>query len=753
MMNRWIPTTVRGLLVFTLVLTFLPGLTVETAVAQSPAPLSSMVAVAYVDDDGTGATNAADFVKARVEQYANDELPDNVQFPLINTSTDSVRTIQGFRHNVVISWLEPLTWNNSVDAPRFGANNDYIAYFGDGWDEDSLSPIYRGSDNAGWVWSNHEYVSNSAPTLTSAPAGQHLTLARQLQSMGVLTNDVTEDKWSQEDINTYIAHFKQQVGGSWMRIVQDPGTGTWSVDRNADNLRYDGSNQTLLTVSGQTLSAQALVRESDIPSEEEEDEEDEEESAEASKEEEELVKLPEGVVPGIMGDCSGGQTPWGTILTGEENVQSYYGDLEAAWTSNNAFVSDAGFSPGGPIDPIFEAAEATAFGSTTDPAGLHNRDFYGYISEIDVGTPSNDYYESASSGGDGIGHRKIGSMGRVRWENADVVTNGDWELTPGEPVVIYGANDRRGGRIYKFVSSEPYTEGMSKAEVRALIDDGKIYVAHLEGLDIDTGWTVDGEMPTEDTAAEGRWIEMSITSTDIAPNAAALGEGTTVGEALQDAEWNNIGGFTSDNDVRMALFTAANKIGVSELNRPEDVEWNPSDPSGTPRIYVAFTNHTRQIVNNEDGVMYDPATHVDESPKRDDNFGSIMSLVESNTDSPATSSTFSYFIAWKGSAGGGLFEAAAPDNLMIDREGGVWFGTDGNISSSRNALSDGLYYLDQDPAHKDTPTPTFGLAFRVLTGPSDSEATGPAFSADMGTIFFNVQHPGERFYSSWPPRR
>ena len=36
--------------------------------------------------------------------------------------------------------------------------------------------------------------------------------------------------------------------------------------------------------------------------------------------------------------------------------------------------------------------------------------------------------------------------------------------------------------------------------------------------------------------------------------------------------WNGIGGFPTDNDVLGALFTAGNKIGVEELNRPEDIE-------------------------------------------------------------------------------------------------------------------------------------------------------------------------------------
>ncbi len=47
-------------------------------------------------------------------------------------------------------------------------------------------------------------------------------------------------------------------------------------------------------------------------------------------------------------------------------------------------------------------------------------------------------------------------------------------------------------------------------------------------------------------------------------------------------------------------------------------------------------------------------------------------------------------------------------------------------------------------------TPSYGLAFRVVTMPSDAEATGPAFSSDMGTLFLSVQHPGEDNFSAWP---
>ncbi len=694
-------------------------------------PLSSMVAVSFVDDNGTGAENGADYVKALVAQYAAGETPEGMQFPLINASTDSVRALGGFSTNVVVRWLDPLTWDASVEGPRFGANADYIAYFGDGWGEEKgLASVYKGSDTSGWVWVNHEYISNAMPTLTSAPTGQHRTFARFLSDLGVLTNDVHADEWSQEAIDRYIAEYKRQVGGSWFRIVQDPSSGAWQVDRSAANLRYDATSNTLSTVTGFELSG---IDQNDFTGE----------------------ALPAGVVSGIMGDCSGGQTPWGTIITAEENVQYYYGDLEACWTSRNMFVAEAGFDAGGRISPVFSPAEGAQFTLSSDSAQSHRRDAYGFLAEIQPGAAANDYYESVASGGDGKGHRKIGAMGRARWENASFHVGPDWELVAGQPLVVYAANDRYSGRIYKFVSAGNYEAGMSQGEVRALLDGGTLYVSHLAGLDYDTGYTVGGAVPTEGSPGTGEWIEMSIDSEDVAPNAATLGEGTTVGEALQDPEWNKIGAFASDNDVLMALFTAANKIGAAEQNRPEDVEWNPLDPSGTPRLYVAFTKHTRTVALDENGVVYDPEVHAEQSAQREDRTGSIFVIEEADPANPGSSKTFRYFAAWVGTQGTGAFDVANPDNLMIDADGGVWFGTDGNFGT--NSTADALYYLDLDPGHQDgeegITNPTFGKAFRVVAGPSDSETTGPAFSADMGSIFFNVQHPGERVFSSWPNDR
>ncbi len=701
-----------------------------TALARSRdrVPLASVVAVSLEDDQGTGAENIAEYVKALVAQYAVGGLAPDCQFPLMNVSTDSVRALEGFRSNVVISWLDPLTWDTSVQGPRFGANADFIAYFGDGWEESGgLASVFKGNDDSGWVWVNHEYISNSLPTLNSAPDGQHLTLARYLHESGVLDNDVTSDTWTQEAINIYVMHHKRQLGGSWVHIIQDPASGTWQVDLSAKNQRYDGTSSTLTSVEGFNLSA---LDQSDLTGE----------------------FLPESVISGILGNCSGGQTPWGTVITAEEDVQYYYGDVESAWTILNQFVTGTGFDAGEPIAPVLRTSRLSEFGQSSDSNHHHRRDAYGFLTEIDPGTQPNDFYESVSSGGNGVGHRKIGAMGRARWENASFHVGPDWELMDGQPLVLYAANDRYSGRIYKFVTDGTFKVGMDKGEVRALLDTGTLYVSHLEDLEFHTGNTVEGQIPTESSPGHGRWIELSLDSLDIAPNAETLGSGTTVGAALQDSMWNGIGAFTSNNDVLLALFTAANKIGVSELNRPEDVEWNPRDLSGTPRLYVAFTNHTINVALDEHGVLFNPAMHANLSPLREDQTGSIFVIEEGHAASPAVSSTFSYFAVWVGSKGIGPFDAANPDNLLLDADGGLWFSTDGNFSLNNTA--DGLYYLDLDPAHKadaeGVVSPTYGKAFRVVAGPSDSETTGPAFSSQMGTIFFSVQHPGQDQYSSWP---
>jgi hypothetical protein len=400
------------------------------------------------------------------------------------------------------------------------------------------------------------------------------------------------------------------------------------------------------------------------------------------------------------------------------------------------------------VTPTLTPSTSSEFGRASDPNQRHARDLYGYLTEIDPGKPGAEHY-GATNAGDG--HKKWGWFGRARWETATFAVDLDWKLVPDKPIVAYGADDRRGGRIYKYVSTGNYKAGMSKAEMRDLLDTGKLYAAHYAGLDNTTGNTLLATKlaPTEAAPGTGAWIELSVNSAAIAPNAAALGAPTrTVGAALKDVSWNGLGGFPTDDAVRRALFSTSAKIGIMELNRPEDIEWNPRDPSGKPRLYVAFTNHNRGMQLTQDGSL---ETNVN-AAKRTDVVGAIFAMEEADTASPGSSATFKYFEVWHGAQSKGDFDAACPDNLLVDREGGMWFGTDGNFGV--NGHSDAFYYLDLDKTHSagaaGVVNASFGRAFRVASVPSDAEATGPAFSSDMKTLFISVQHPGEESYSKWP---
>jgi len=715
--GRALATTVVGL-------TLVNGFNAEVYGQVDPqAPLSSLVAITH-EKGG----DIVSFVKKKVKDFAFGDL-DGFPLPLEPGVSDTMRVLKGLRSNVVVKWLDPLTTDTSPDAPRYGANNDYIAYFGDGWDKDwkgsdipNSAPQFNGSGKAGWLWVNHEYISNDLPTATSAPTGQNLTLGKHLFGLDILNNDVTANVWNQADLDTFIKNYKKQLGGSWFRIVRDS-SGNWTVDKTAKAVRYDSTSNTLARITGYNTY---------LP-----DHNDDGQS------------LPQGVVAGIAGDCSGAQTPWGTIITGEENVQDYYGDLETAWDGNQKFVAGKGFDPGKIIAPTYEASTAGDLGRISDPNGRHNRDTLGYPVEIDLGLPANKFYTSVKAGGDGTGHRKHGSMGRARWENATLVVDAKWELIPNQPIVIYAGNDRRGGRIYKWVSKDAYRKGMRKGDIRALLDEGTLYVAHFAGLDNKTGNTIltsdnKSVVPTESAPGKGQWLHLSVNSKDTAPNGSALGTASkTIGDALKDVNWNGIGGFATDDDVRRALFTAEAKVGVMELNRPEDLEWNPRDSSETPRLYIAFTNHTGGTQLDQSGKLLG----ADVTNQRADRDGGIWALQEANAENPATSKTFTFFQVAKGSAAGkDKFEFANPDNIMIDRQGGVWFGTDGNFGRTSKKAADAIYYLDLNRAHIEGPmlfNLTFGKAFRVAAVPSDAETTGPAFSADQGTIFLSVQHPGE----------
>ncbi len=125
------------------------------------------------------------------------------------------------------------------------------------------------------------------------------------------------------------------------------------------------------------------------------------------------------VVKGTVGNCSGGQTPWGTLLTCEENVDGY----------------------------------SETWGEASDYNAMHQ----GWITEIDP-------FDAEAR------PKKRTAMGRFRHENAAVTLAADGR------VVVYMGDDMRDACVYKFVSKGKYNPDDRAANLDILAQ-GDLYVA------------------------------------------------------------------------------------------------------------------------------------------------------------------------------------------------------------------------------------------------------------------------------------
>lgn len=134
------------------------------------------------------------------------------------------------------------------------------------------------------------------------------------------------------------------------------------------------------------------------------------------------------VAIGTLANCSGGYTPWGTILTCEENYDDAYG--ETLYTN--------GLQSHRPSRPEYRWENFYA-----EPP-----EHYGWVVEVDPFT------------GDAQKHI---ALGRCAHECAYV------QQLPDERVVVYSGDDSTDEHLYKFIGSEPNS-----------LKEGTLYVAQME---------------------------------------------------------------------------------------------------------------------------------------------------------------------------------------------------------------------------------------------------------------------------------
>lgn len=278
------------------------------------------------------------------------------------------------------------------------------------------------------------------------------------------------------------------------------------------------------------------------------------------------------------------------------------------------------------------------------------------------------------------------ALGRFRHEGAATSTTADGRL------VVYMGDDQQFEYLYKFVSRDRFVADDASAN-RDLLDNGTLYVAKFY----------------ENQIVE--WLPL------------VHGNGPLTKE----------NGFKSQADVLIDTRLAADLLGATPMDRPEDVEENPV----TGRVYAMLTNNkarTAEDLNCANPRGANPHGHVVELH--------VPSAQKGGYDHASLKHGWDLFLL-AGDPGAtetkyGTESPAGwlscPDNCTFDNRGRIWIATDGGEDTS--SIADGVYVCETDGAERAVP-------YHFLHGPKGAEICGPCFTPDNTTFFVAVQHPGE----------
>lgn len=282
--------------------------------------------------------------------------------------------------------------------------------------------------------------------------------------------------------------------------------------------------------------------------------------------------------------------------------------------------------------------------------------------------------------------KKRTALGRLKHEGAENV------ITPDGRLVIYMGDDQRFDYIYKFVTRDQVNLENYSAN-KSLLDHGTLYVARFSD---------DGKV---------LWMPVEY------------------GVAPLNAE----NGFNSQADVLIETRRAADLLGATPMDRPEDVVPN----ADTGKVYVMLTNNTKRLKDNTNSA----------NPRGPNTFGHIIEIIEPAGNFASTESNWDFLIKagdpnkpeveamWhrETSENGWL---ASPDNGVIDPSGRLWVSTDQGEKVPLSGTNDGLWAMETEGELR-------GKGKMFFRCPDGAELCGPAFSNNGESLFVAVQHPGD----------
>jgi len=328
--------------------------------------------------------------------------PSSLTFKeLAHTLDRNQHVAEGYDVQVLIRWGDPVTAGAPAFDPaklsaadqekQFGYNNDYLG----------LHPVPAGS-TAGdrfLLVANHEYI-NSNLMFAGLGAGRDANL-----------------KTSKAQVEIEMA----AVGGAVVEIARE--NGAWKVVPDSKFARRVTA-ATPMDISGPAAGHDLMKTSAD----------------------------PSGAkVLGMLNNCAGGATPWGTWLTCEENFDVYFGGDATQLLQ--------------PMSRRYGVGRAAAYGwpRHVDRFNLgkepNEPNRFGWVVEIDP-------YDPAAA------PVKRTALGRFKHEGCTYV------LAKDGRVVLYSGDDERFEYVYRFVTAKPWNPN-DRAANKDLLDDGTLSVARF----------------------------------------------------------------------------------------------------------------------------------------------------------------------------------------------------------------------------------------------------------------------------------